>query len=180
MMRESAVESAALGWFESLGYRIVNGPDIAPDGSTPLRQSFADIVLGSLLADAISRINPDLLASAIDDVVRKVVRADSPAVAENNRLFHKLLTDGVDVEFTAADGSTRHDKAWLFDFAEPENNDRVAVNQFTVVENNRNRRPDVVVFVNGLPLAVIELKDAATETATLKKAFDQLCTASGL
>ncbi len=175
-MCESAVESAALGWFESLGYRIVSGPDIAPDGSTPLRQSFTDVVLGSLLADAISRINHDLPASTVDDVVRKVVRADSPAMAENNRLFHKLLTNGVDVEYTAADGSTRHNKAWLFDFAEPDNNDWAAVNQFTVVENNRNRRPDIVVFVNGLPLAVIELKDAATETATLNKAFDQLRT----
>lgn len=173
---ETTVELAALEWFAGLGYGVAFGPDLALDGATPERPDYGAVVLADRLRAALAAINPHLPAAALEDVYRRVTRADSPALVENNRLFHKLLTDGVEVEYQAKDGSTRHDVAWLFDFTPQDRNDWLVVNQLTVIEDGHNRRPDVVVFVNGLPLAVIELKDAANEQATLKKAFNQLQT----
>ena len=173
---ESAVEEAALLWFEKLEYDTAYGLDIAPDGPNPLRTNYSDVTLRSHLEAALSRINDTLPYSAIEEVVSKIVRTDSPALVENNRSFHQLLTEGLSVEYADTDGRLVHGQAWLIDFENVDNNDWLVVNQFTVVEENHNRRPDIVVFVNGLPLAVIELKDPTDETATIKKAFKQLQT----
>jgi type I restriction enzyme R subunit len=175
---ETTVELAALEWFSALGYSIAFGPDLAADGAHPERPDYASVVLAGRLRSALARINPHLPESALDDVFRKVVRADSPALVENNRLFHTLLSDGIEIEYQAKDGTTRHDVARLVE-TRPQHlgrNDWLVVNQFTVIEDGHNRRPDLVVFVNGLPLAVIELKDAANEKATTKSAFKQLQT----
>lgn len=173
---ETTVELAALEWFAELGYGVAFGPDLAPDGARSERPDYRNVVLSDRLRDSLARLNPHLPSSAIDDGLRRVVRTDSPALVDDNRQFHKLLTDGIEIEYQAADGSQRPDIVQLFDFADPARNDWLVVNQFTVIEDGHNRRPDVVVFVNGLPLAVIELKDAANTQATLKKAFNQLQT----
>jgi type I site-specific restriction-modification system R (restriction) subunit len=172
---ESIVEQATLEWFEALGYTILNASEIAPEEPNSERETYADVVLRDRLQTALVTINPDISANAIADAIRKVTQTETPSLYENNRRFHKFLTDGVDVEYQA-DGYTKYDKVWLIDFHQPENNDWLAVNQFTVIENKHNRRPDVVVFINGLPIAVIELKNPVEENATIKGAFNQLQT----
>jgi type I restriction enzyme R subunit len=173
---ESAVEEATLGWLQELKYDVLHGPDIAPGEPNAERASFADVILVDRLRNALARINPTIPAEALDEALRKVTHAETPSLVENNRRLHKLLTEGVDVEYRRTDGSIAGDKVWLIDFANPDNNEFLAVNQFTVVEDRHTRRPDVVVFVNGLPLAVVELKNAADENATTKGAFQQLQT----
>jgi len=133
-------------------------------------------VLANRLRSAFSLLNPNVPESALDEALRKVTRTETPSLVENNRRFHRLLTDGVDVEYRRADGSIAGDKVWLFDFAHPERNDWLVVNQFTVIESKHNRRADLVVFVNGIPLAVLELKNPGDENATVKGAFNQLQT----
>ena len=172
---ESTVEEAALEIFEGLGYTILHGPDLAPGELFAERGSCADVVLLKRLREALARINPNVPAEGIEEAVRKTLCIESPSLIENNRRFHRALTDGVFVEYRNEDRII-HDTVALFDFDEPENNDWVAVNQFTVEENRRNRRPDIVVFVNGLPLAVIELKNLADENATIRDAYNQLQT----
>lgn len=161
--------------FGELGYTILHGPDIAPDALFAERASYSDVVLVGRLKEALARINPKIPAEAIEDAIRKVQQTESPSLVENNRRFHRFLTDGVPVEYRREDRIV-HDTVWLFDFEEPENNDWVAVNQFTVIEDRNNRRPDIVVFVNGLPLSVIELKNQADENATIRDAYNQLQT----
>ena len=173
---ESHVEEAGLGFFTELGYAVVSGPDIAPDGATPERANYADVVLVKRLAAAIARFNPSLPDSARDDALRKILQSETPSLVEENRRIHKLLIEGVTIQFSAADGTIKSDIVRLIDHDQPENNDWMVANQFTVIENGRNRRPDLVVFVNGLPLAVIELKNPGSETATLAGAFNQLQT----
>ena len=173
---ESHVEEAGLGFFTELGYAVVSGPDIAPDGATPERANYADVVLVKRLAAAIARFNPSLPDSARDDALRKILQSETPSLVEENRRIHKLLIEGVTIQFAAADGTIKSDIVRLIDHDQPENNDWMVANQFTVIENGRNRRPDLVVFVNGLPLAVIELKNPGSETATLAGAFNQLQT----
>jgi type I restriction enzyme, R subunit len=173
---ESDVEQAALDWFEQLDYGRVFGPDIAPDGSHPERPSFAETILAERLREALGRMNPRIPDEALDEAVRKVTRPESPSLIETNRRFHRMLVDGVDVVYQAKDGRIVNDKAWVVDFEAPENNDWLVVNQFTVIEGHHNRRPDVVVFVNGLPLAVLELKNLAVEEATVRDAFNQFQT----
>src|SRR2546428_5947566 len=173
---ESVVEEATLTWFEELGYTVLHGPDIAPGEPDAERSSYSDVVLVERVRSALVEINPDIPVDALEEVLRKIVRVDSPNLFENNRRFHKWLTDGVETEYYARDGRIVHDYARLIDFANPDNNDWLAVNQFTIIENKRNRRPDIVVFVNGLPLGVIELKNPADENATLDGAFNQLQT----
>ena len=173
---ESVVEEAVLGWLGELKYAVAAGPDISPEGANPERATFADVILVGRLRAALVKINPTIPADAIDEAVRKVTHADTPSLIENNRRLHKLLTEGVDVEYSRLDGSVAGDKVWLIDFTSPDDNDFLAVNQFTVVEDRHTRRPDVVVFVNGMPLAVIELKNPTDETATTKDAFQQLQT----
>ena len=175
---ENAIEQTALGLLESLGYEVAHGPDLAHDGATPERDPKAahgDVVLRARLRAGLARLNPDLPAVALDEAERKVMRTDSPVLIENNRAFHRMLTDGVDVSWMGEDRE-RHAKVWLVDPASPDDNDWLAVNQFTVVSGKHVRRPDIVVFVNGLPLAVIELKNAADEKATLQQAYNQFQT----
>jgi type I restriction enzyme R subunit len=173
---ESTVEEATLGWLQGLKYTVLHGPDIAPGEPNAERATFGDVILIDRLRTALARINSTIPAEALDEALRKVTHAETPSLVENNRRLHKLLTEGVDVEYRRTDGSIAGDKVWLIDFANPDNNEFLAVNQFTVVEDRHNRRPDVVVFVNGLPLAVIELKNASDENATTKGAFQQLQT----
>ncbi len=173
---ESTVESATLTWFESLGYATLHGPAIAPGEPAAERASYCDVVLEGRFRAALKAVNPHLPAEALEDAARQVLRPPGPSLVESNHRFHRMLADGVNVEYRGADGRVVGDKAWLFDFERPERNDWLAVNQFTVVEGQHNRRPDLVVVVNGLPLAVIELKNPADENATLRSAFNQIQT----
>ena len=173
---ESVVEEVVLNLFEGLGYSVLNGPTIAPEQPTAERASFADVILLDRLRAALVRINPTIPADAIEEALRKATRVETPAPEENNRRFHKLLTEGIDVEFRRTDDTVTADKVWLIDWANPDNNDWLVVNQFTVSEDRHTRRPDVVVFVNGIPLSVIELKSPTEENATARTAFNQLQT----
>ena len=172
---ETTLERTALDWLESMGWQTVFGPDISPDGLTCERDDYDQVVLTGRLCTALESINPNIPAEAIDDAVRRIIRAESSSLIENNRLFHRMLTDGVDVSYMR-DGHEVYDKVWLLDLDNLENNDWLAVNQFTVIEDRKNRRPDIVVFVNGLPLGVIELKNPADEKATIRHAFNQFQT----
>ena len=154
---ESIIEQAALDWFKDLGYTIIFGNDIAPDEPAAERADYGEVVLSGRLKAALERINPNMPAEALEDAYRKVTRPSSPSLVGNNRSFHNMLSDGIEVEYRTEDGRIKGDKVWLIDFDDIENNDWLAVNQFTVLENHINRRPDVVIFVNGLPLTVIEL-----------------------
>ncbi|MFN5537567.1 MAG: type I restriction endonuclease subunit R [Planctomyces sp.] len=175
-LNESIVENAALEWFSDLGYAIGTGPDIAPGEPAAERSSFSDVILMSRLQDAIRRLNPQIPPEAQEEALRKVVRLDTASFIGNNRAFHKMLRDGVEVEYSRLDGSIAGDRVRLVDFGRPAANDWFAVNQFTVIESQHNRRPDVVIFVNGLPLAIIELKNAADAEATIWSAYSQLQT----
>src|SRR5262249_49145414 len=140
---ESTVEEAVLGWFEDLGYSVLHGPDIAPGEPNAERASYCDVVLLDRLRVALARINPTIAADALEEAMRKVLRTESPSLVENSRRFHRMLVEGIDVEYRRPDGSIAGDKVWLVDFARPEANDWVVVNQFTVIEDDNNRRPDV-------------------------------------
>ena len=172
---ESVVEQAALDWFRALGYNVVGGPDMPP-GPHALRESYADTIFPSVVRGALARLNPNLPAEALDDAFRKLARPEGPSPEARNRAFHRLAVDGVTVEYRDAGGSIRGAPVRMFDFEQPSNNDWLVVNQFTVVESSHERRPDIVLFVNGLPLAVIELKNPADEDATLRSAWQQLRT----
>ena len=173
---ESEVEAAALEWLETLGWAVAHGPDIAPDTPGAERADYGAVVLQGRLRDALARLNPDLPASARDDAFRKLTRPEGATLEVRNRAVHRLLVDGATVEYRAGDGAIRGAQANLIDFDDPGNNDWLAVNQFTVVENKRERRPDLVLFVNGLPLGVVELKNPADEDATVWTAWRQLQT----
>jgi len=176
-LNESTVEDAALSWFAELGYAIGHGPKMAPsEVAAAERESFGEAVLVRRLRDAIRQLNPTIPEEARKEALRKVLRVSNGSLVQTNRVFHQMLRDGVDVEYRRADGSIRGDKARLVDFADVNANDWFVVNQFTVIEAQHNRRPDVVVFVNGLPLALIELKNAADEDATIWSAYAQLQT----
>ena len=175
-LTESIVEDAALTWFGELDYAVAQGPQIAPGEMAAERKSFADVVLVARLRDALRRLNPDIPDDAREEALRKVLRVSTPSLVQTNHSFHRMLRDGVDVEYPRPDGSIKGDKARLIDFKEVAANDWFAVNQFTVIESYHNRRPDIVVFVNGLPLALIELKNAADEDATIWSAYAQLQT----
>ena len=173
---ESVVEEAALAWLETLGWAVKHGPDIAPGELAAERNHYGQVVLERRLRDALGRLNPDLPADALEDAFRKLTRLEWPTLVSRNRAVHKVLTDGVTVEYRRPDGSIAGAQARVLDFEDHEENDWLAVNQFTVTENKHTRRPDVVLFVNGLPLAVLELKNPADETATIQDAFQQLKT----
>ncbi len=174
ILTESEVEDVALEILSELGYKILHGLDIAPDGINPQRKSYSDVVLVERLRDAVDRINPNIPEEPREEAIKKVLRTQSPQLIINNQNFHKKLVEGVDIEYRKKDGKVANDKVWLFDFKNPQNNEFLAVNQFTILENNNNRRPDIILFVNGLPLVVIELKNPADENATIWTAFNQL------
>ncbi|MHB0971548.1 MAG: type I restriction endonuclease subunit R [Thermoanaerobaculia bacterium] len=175
---ESVVEQAALAWFESLGYAVLHGPDIAVGlpGAERDDPHYRDVLLERRLRQALVRLNPDLPADTLEDAFRKLTRTDAPSMVERNRALHRMLVDGITVEYRRKDGSIAGAQARVIDFDVHDNNDWLAVNQFTVSEGQHTRRPDVVLFVNGLPLAVIELKNAADDNATIWSAFHQLQT----
>jgi type I restriction enzyme R subunit len=175
---ESDVEEAALAWLGALGYAVLYGPDIAPGrpGAERRDPNYRDVVLEGRLRQALVRLNPDLPHEALEDASRKLMRVDALSLMEGNRALHRLFGDGVTVEYRRKDGSIGWTQARVIDFDSPENNDWLAVNQFTVAEGQNERRSDVVVFVNGLPLAVIELKNPADENATIWSAFQQIQT----
>ncbi len=174
-LNEDAIEQLAIERLVELGFSYSHGPSIAHDGEDPERSSYADVVLAGRLRAAVARINPDIPVEAREQAVRSVLSTYTPELLAANEAFHKVLTDGVDVEFQQ-DGEIRGEKVWLVDFDNPEANDFLAVNQFTIVENNTNKRPDLILFINGLPLVVLELKNAVSENATLRSAFEQLQT----
>ena len=173
---ESTVEAAALDWLASLGWQTAHGPDIAPDAPDAERNDYGQVVLERRLRDALARLNPGLPGSALDDALRKLTRPEGATLESRNRAFHRMLVAGVTVEYRGADGSIRGAQARVVDFDNPDNNDRLAVNQFTVTDNRNTRRPDIVLFLNGLPLGVIELKNPADEDATIWTARQQLQT----
>lgn len=172
---ENDIEQFAIELLEKQGFSYLYGPDIAPDSDTPMRDSFDDVLLEGVLKATIDRINPSIPADARAEALSQVKRINSPELMTNNETFHRFLTEGVNVTFR--DGSEdRGDYVWLIDFDNPENNDFHVVNQFTITQNQQNKRPDVILFVNGIPLVVIELKNAVDENATVKTAFKQIQT----
>jgi type I restriction enzyme R subunit len=176
MFTESIVEQAALAWLKELGYQIVYGPDIAPGESLAERDNYGQVVLELRLRKALRRLNPRVPLDALDEALRKLTHPDSPSVVATNHFIHKYLVEGVPVDYSRKDGSIGCDLVRVFDYHDPDNNEFLAVNQFTVVEGQYERRPDVVIFINGLPVAIFELKNAASGGATIWSAFNQLQT----
>ncbi len=173
---EWEVEENALDWLSAIGWQVAHGPDIAPDTPGAERATYSDVVLEKRLRDALARLNPELPAEAIEDAFRKLSRPEGATLEARNRSLHRVLVNGVTVEYRDTGGAIRGAQARVLDFEEVENNDWLAVNQFTVVENRRERRPDVVLFVSGLPLAALELKNPADENATIWSAWRQFQT----
>ncbi|MBK6919383.1 MAG: type I restriction endonuclease subunit R [Deltaproteobacteria bacterium] len=171
---ESVVEQAALEWFAELGYATLFGPAIAPDEPAAERTRFDEPILAGRLRDALARLNPTVPADAIEEAFRRVSRITSPQLVDANREFHHCLVNGVSVEYLRPDGTIGYDPVQIIDFDHPDNNDWLVVNQFTITEGSHKRRPDIVVFINGLPLAVVELKNLASENATIWGAIAQL------
>src|SRR3972149_2608389 len=172
---ENDIERYTIKELKRLGFQFLHGPDISPDGEFPERQSYSDVILKDRLRTAIQRLNPAIPADAGEQALRDVQRINSPELLTNNEAFHRFLTDGVPVQYRL-DGNEKNDYVWLIDFANPLNNEFLAINQYTVIENNQNKRPDILLFVNGIPLVLIELKNAADASATVRRPFDQIQT----
>jgi len=176
IITEDDIEEVALQILkEDLGYEYLYGPDISPDGKTPQRKSYQDVVLVEKLKDVIQRINPNIPKEAREEAIKKVLRTSSPKQILDNKNFHRFLTEGVPVEYRK-NGKIKNDNVKLVDFDNPNKNEFSAINQFTIIENNVNKRPDIILFINGLPLVVIELKNIADEKATIVDAYNQLQT----
>ena len=173
---ESGVEAAALAWLADLGWAVAHGPDIAPDALAAERSDYGQVLLGQRLCDSLARLHSDLPDDVLDDAFRQLNRPEGPTLENRNRAFHRMLVDGVTVEYRTDEGAVRGSQACVVDFDDPTNNDWLAVNQLTVVENKHERRPDIVLFVNGLPLGVIELKNPTDEDATIWAAWQQIQT----
>ncbi|WP_418502499.1 type I restriction endonuclease subunit R [Flagellimonas sp.] len=170
---ENTIEDFAIKLLEHLGYEYIYAPSIAYDGENPERGSYEEVLLTHRMAEAVRRINPTVPPAAQEEALKEIQRIHSPELLTNNESFHRLLTEGIKVSYQK-DGQQRGDLVWLIDFNTPENNDFIVTNQFTVIENGTNKRPDVILFVNGIPLVVIELKNATDENATIKSAFRQI------
>jgi type I restriction enzyme R subunit len=175
-LTEAQLEDITLTWFQDLGYTCLHGPDLAPDEPAAERESYHDVILTGRLRDALARLNPDLPADALDEALRRVSHPDTPALIGSNRAFHRMLVHGVPIEYRRPDDTIAGEQVWLLDFDHPESNDWLVLNQYTVIDGQHNRRPDLVLFVNGLPLALIELKNPADEEATVWAAFNQVQT----
>lgn len=179
---ESEIEQFAVDLLEKEGYDYLYGPDIAPDSETPARQSFGEVILLEKLRKAVARLNPAVPAEAREDALKQLLRINSPELISNNETFHRMLTEGIKVTYQK-DGHSRGDLVWLLAFDDPDSNDFVVCNQFTIIESTGessldhvNKRPDLILFINGLPLVVIELKNAVDENATIHSAYKQLQT----
>ena len=171
---ENALEQAVIEIFtDDLKYEYKSGLDIAPDGFESSRDDFYEVILQEKFFDALIRINPIIPKDSIEEVFKLVIHPNSPMMTENNKTFHKYLTDGIDVVYKDEDGNDKGDKVYLFDFEDEKNNDFLVVNQFTIVEHDE-RRPDLIVFINGLPIVVFELKSLSNEKVGLEKAYNQL------
>lgn len=173
MMNEDQLEELCIDWFKETGWNYICGYDIAPDSENPYRSDYREVVLRDKLTQALGRINPSIPTEAIEEAVNTLTRPDSPIKEVNNRQFHRYLNKGIDVDFSK-DGERVTDKVWVIDFENPQNNDYLIVNQFTIHGSNGNRRPDVIAFINGLPVVVIELKNPANENTDVWKAFEQI------
>ena len=173
---EAEIEQAALDWLAALGWQVAHGPDITSDAPRTERDDYGQVVLERRMCDAVDRLNRSLPTSALDDAYRKLTRPEGSMLEARNRAFHRMLVDGVTVEHRDSEGHIRGAQVRVIDFDNPANNDWLAVNQFTVTENGNTRRPDIALFVNGLPLGVIELKNPADEDATVWTAWQQLQT----
>lgn len=177
MITEDQLEQDCLNWFRETGYEIAHGPDIAPDGEAPEREDYRQVLLAGRLHETLRRINPHVPAEVLDEqVIHPLGKPESPVLIRNNYTFQKWLLEGVPVEYTDQKGETQSDHVQLIDFHNPANNQFLAVNQFTLLGTKMNRRPDIVVFINGLPIAVLELKNPADENADVWKAYEQLQT----
>lgn len=179
-INENIIEDFSVKLLQELGYEYLYAPTIAPDNEQEIssngierRSSYEDVMLTGRLAKAVRKINPSVPIEAQNEALKEIQRLNSPELLTNNESFHRLLTEGIKVSYQK-DGNPRGDLIWLIDFAHPENNDFIVANQFTVVEDGVNKRPDIILFVNGIPLVVIELKNAADENATIKSAFRQV------
>ncbi len=173
---EADLEQAALSWLEELGYNILPANDISPNGAYPERKNFNDVLLSDRLQLALERINPKLPPDAIIDALHQISIPQSPSLIKNNQAFHKMLTDGIDVSIRQDNGLFKTEKVKIFDFQNPQNNDWAVTSQFTVIENNVEKRPDLVVIINGMPLVVIELKSSSDENVGISEAFNQIQT----
>jgi type I restriction enzyme R subunit len=162
---ESHVEKAALAWLSELGYISVNGLDIGPDGDKPERASYGDVLLIERLRKAIAKPNPTINADTRTDALSQLLQTQTPSLIAENRRLHRFLVEGVPVQVRRDDGTITGDQVRLIDFDDLDGNDWLAVNQYTVIENKANRRPDVVIVVNGMPLGVVELKNPGDENA---------------
>jgi len=174
-LTESAIEDFAIKLLERLGYEYVHGSRLAPDADNPERTSFEDVVLWDRLRRAAVRINPTIDADSVKAALKQIERLNAPELIANNESFHRLLTEGIKVS-RQEDGAERGDLVWMVDFERPENNDFMVTNQFTIINDGVQKRPDMILYVNGLPLGVIELKNAADENATIKSAYKQIGT----
>lgn len=170
---ENAIEDFSINLLEGLGYEYLYAPYIAPDGERPERESYEQVLLIHRLQKAVKRINKSIPIDLQSEAIKEVQRIASPELLRNNESFHRYLTEGIPVS-KVVDGNERGDRTWLIDFKDPFNNDFLVANQLTVVENNNNKRPDVIIFINGIPLVVMELKNAADENATIHSAFNQI------
>jgi type I restriction enzyme R subunit len=172
---ENDIELLAVQRLKSLGFQYIYAPDIAPDGESPERSSYEEPLLINRLFSAIQKINPSIPYEAQQEALKEIQRINSPDLIANNEAFHRMITEGIKVIYQK-NGHQRGDLVWLIDFESPENNEFVVANQFTLVENNQAKRPDVILFINGLPLVAMELKNAASENATIKTAYKQFQT----
>ena len=175
-LTEADVEQVALDLLSGLGWGVAHGPNIAPDTPNAERRDYGEVVLERRLNDALAELNPSLPFDSLQDAFRKLTSPEGSTLEARNRTFHRMLVNGVGVEYRDSEGRIRGDQMQVIDFDNPANNDWLAVNQFTVTENRNNRRPDIVLFVNGLPLGIIELKSPTDEDATISTAWQQLQT----
>ena len=175
MITEDHLEQLCLTWFQDSGWDFLYGPDIAPDGDTPERPDYRQTLLPGRVLEALQRLNPQVPQTVLDDVLHRLAKPEQLSLIQNNRAFHDMLRDGVPVEYNQ-NGEKRGDRVQLIDFTQPERNRYLVVNQFTVQGARHTRRPDIVAFINGLPVAVIELKNLADEQTDIWAAFNQLQT----
>lgn len=184
MINEQQLEDMCIGWFRETGWQFAHGPDIAPDGDSPERLDYRQVVLRDRLLKSVARINPQIPQAALECAIHELLTISEPRLTARNCCFHRLLLKGIAVEFAPSppaplpegEGSKKTDEVRLIDFATPANNEFMVVTQLTVAGARQPRRPDIVAFVNGLPLAVIELKNPANEQTDIWDAFNQLQT----
>ena len=174
-MTESDVEELFLDILSEIGYSVKFGPDTSPGGNEKERE-YSDPILTYRLKEKLRLINPEIPNEAIEEAIRTLRKNNSQDLVSNNHDFHNFLVNGIDIQYRRNDGSIKHDKVFIFDFSHLENNEFLAVNQFTIIENKRERRPDIVLFVNGIPLVLIELKNPEDENATIWSAYRQIQT----